>query len=113
MRLDRRRPSSARGRYGGRNGTVPELVDASVARVQLYTTAWCVYCTRARALLEARRVPFEEISLDGDPSFRQRVFELGGRWTVPLVLVDGRPIGGHDELAALDRAGQLAERLAA
>lgn len=84
-----------------------------MARVQLYTTAWCGYCARARALLEARGVPFEEIPLDADPSFRQRVFELGGRRTVPLVLIDGRPVGGHDELAALDRAGRLAERLAA
>ena len=55
-------------------------------------------------------------SLDDDPAFRQTVFDLGGRWTVPLVLIDGEPVGGFRELAALDRAGvleALAERLAA
>jgi glutaredoxin len=51
--------------------------------------------------------------LDADPGFRQRVYDLGRRWTVPLVTIDGEPIGGYDELAALDRSGLLAERLAA
>lgn len=84
-----------------------------MTRIQLYTTAWCGSCHRARALLEARGLAYEEIALDGDPAFRQRVFELGQRFTVPLVLIDGDPIGGYQELAALDRSGALAERLAA
>jgi len=84
-----------------------------VPRIRLYTTQWCGYCLRARALLDARGLRYEEISLDDDPAFRQLVFELGRRWTVPLVLIDGEPIGGYDELAALDRSGLLAERLAA
>ena len=46
-------------------------------------------------------------------AFRQRVYDLGRRWTVPLVTIDDEPIGGYDELAALDRSGLLAERLAA
>ena len=84
--------------------------------IRIYTTAWCGLCLQAKALLERRALPFEEISLDDDPAFRQTVFELGGRWTVPLVLIDGEPVGGFRELAALDRAGALqalAERLAA
>jgi glutaredoxin 3 len=75
--------------------------------IRLYTTRWCGYCTRAKALLAARSIPFEEIHLDDDAAFRRTVFELGGRWTVPLVVVDGAPIGGYDELASLDRAGAL------
>jgi glutaredoxin 3 len=84
-----------------------------VPRIHLYTTLWCGYCLRAKALLDARGLRYEEISLDEDPAFRQVVFDLGRRWTVPLVLIDGEPIGGYDELAALDRSGLLAERLAA
>ena len=84
-----------------------------VPRIRLYTTQWCGYCIRAKALLDARGLAYEEVALDHDPAFRQRVYDLGGQWTVPLVTIDGGPIGGYDELAALDRSGLLAERLAA
>lgn len=84
-----------------------------VPRIRLYTTEWCGYCVRAKALLDARHLPYDEVSLDDDPAFRQRVFDLGRQWTVPLVTIDGEPIGGYHELAALDRSGLLAERLAA
>ena len=75
----------------------------------MYTTAWCGYCDRAKALLEDRGLPYEEIMVDGDPAFRARLLDLTGRWTVPQVLVDGRPIGGFTELCELDRRGLLAE----
>ncbi|MEX2103422.1 MAG: glutaredoxin domain-containing protein [Gaiellaceae bacterium] len=83
-----------------------------MARVQMYTTAWCGYCTRAKALLEDRGIPYEEIRLDGDLEFRRKLLDLTGRWTVPQILVDGRPIGGFMELWQLDRDGRL-EQLAA
>jgi glutaredoxin 3 len=79
-----------------------------VPEITLYTVAWCGCCVRARRLLEERGIEFCEISLDGDPAFRQKVFDFGARWTVPLVMIDGVPIGGYDELAALDRRGVLA-----
>jgi len=78
----------------------------------MYTTAWCGYCTRAKTLLEDRGIPYEEIRLDGDLEFRRKLLELTGRWTVPQILVDGRPIGGFMELWQLDREGRL-EQLAA
>jgi len=84
--------------------------------IRLYTTAWCGLCLQAKALLDARGLPYDEIPLDDDPAFRQTVFDLGGRWTVPLVVIDEQPVGGYRELAALDRDGvleALAERLAA
>ena len=84
-----------------------------VPRIVLYTTQWCGYCVRAKALLDARGLDYAEVSLDDDPSFRQRVHDLGAQWTVPLVMIDGAPVGGYVELAALDRSGLLAERLAA
>lgn len=85
----------------------------SVSRIRLYTTEWCGYCVRAKALLDARGLAYDEVALDNDPGFRQRVYDLGRQWTVPLVTIDGEPIGGYHELAALDRSGLLAERPAA
>ena len=84
-----------------------------MARIEMYTTRWCGYCVRAKTLLESRGLPFEEISLDDDPGFRRRLVELTGGWTVPQILIDGRPIGGYTELWRLDRAGTLDELLAA
>src|ERR1041385_2203800 len=82
-------------------------------RIQMYTTRWCGYCVRAKTLLDARGLEYEEISLDDDPAFRQRLLDLTGGWTVPQILIDGRPIGGYTELWRLDREGRLGELLAA
>jgi glutaredoxin 3 len=83
-----------------------------MARVQMYTTSWCGYCVRAKTLLESRGLEYEEISLDDDPHFRRKLQEITGGWTVPQVVLDGKPIGGYRELWRLDRHGEL-ERLAA
>jgi len=78
-------------------------------RIQMYTTSWCGYCVRAKALLEQRGIEYEEIRLDDDdPAFRKELFELTGGWTVPQIVIDGRPIGGYTELWRLDRDGRLA-----
>ena len=74
----------------------------------MYTTTWCGYCVRAKALLDGRGIPYEEIELDDDdPAFRQKLMELTGGWTVPQIVIDGRPIGGYVELWRLDRDGRL------
>ena len=83
-----------------------------MATIEMYTTRWCGYCVRAKTLLEAPGLPFEEISLDDDPEFRRRLLELTGGWTVPQIVIGGRPIGGYTELWQLDRNGEL-ERLVA
>jgi len=83
-----------------------------MAQIQMYTTRWCGYCVRAKTLLQSRGLDFEEIFLDDDPAFRQRLLELTGSWTVPQILIDGRPIGGYTELWQLDRSGEL-DKLAA
>ena len=84
-----------------------------MSRVVVYSTRWCGYCVRAKALLDSRGIEYEEVLLDDDPSFRARLHELTGGWTVPQILVDGQPIGGYTELWRLDKSGQLQERLAA
>jgi glutaredoxin 3 len=84
-----------------------------MARIQMYTTSWCGYCVRAKALLDSRHLPYEEINLDDDPAFRQTIQDLTGGWTVPQILIDGQPIGGYTELWRLDRDGRLDALLAA
>ena len=82
-------------------------------RIRIYTTRWCGYCVRAKALLDSKGIPYEEVHLDDDPAFRQTVFDLTGGWTVPQIVIDGRPIGGYTELWLLAREGRLDELLAA
>jgi len=79
----------------------------------MYTTAWCGYCVRAKVLLQSKGIEVEEINLDDDPAFRQKLLDLTGGWTVPQILIDGEPIGGYTELWQLDKSGRLDERLAA
>jgi glutaredoxin 3 len=84
-----------------------------MTRVQMYTAGWCGLCVRAKALLQARGIAYEEVELGDDPAFRARLHELTGGWTVPQILVDGRPVGGYTELWRLDREGRLDDLLAA
>ena len=75
--------------------------------IRMYTTRWCGYCVRAKALLESRGFGYEEIEVDDDPGFREKLLTLTGGFTVPQIVVDGRPIGGYRELATLVRDGRL------
>jgi glutaredoxin 3 len=84
-----------------------------MARIRMYSTTWCGYCIRAKALLERRGLEYEEIVMDDDPAFRQKLLEMTGRWTVPQIFIDDVPIGGYTELWSLDRDGELDEPAAA
>ena len=84
-----------------------------MSRIQIYTTRWCGYCVRAKALLDDKGIQYEELTLDDDPAFRRTIQELTGGWTVPQILIDGEPIGGYTELWQLNRSGELDEQLAA
>ena len=79
-----------------------------MARVKLYTTPSCPFCVRAKRLLEARGIPFEEVDVAGDDALREEIMQRTGRRTVPQIFIDERSIGGFEELAALDVAGELA-----
>jgi glutaredoxin 3 len=83
-----------------------------MAEVQLYTTMWCPYCARARALLDRKGVAYTEIDIIENPERRSEMIQrAGGRTSVPQIFIDGEHIGGSDELVALDRDGQLDEKL--
>jgi glutaredoxin 3 len=77
-------------------------------KVEIYTTATCPYCMRAKMLLAEKNVAFTEIPVDGDPVLRGEMAERArGRTTVPQVFVGDRHIGGCDDLHALDAQGAL------
>ena len=79
-------------------------------RVQVFSTSYCGWCRRAEELLGAHAIAFEKIDVTNDPEARASLIErTGGRRTVPVVFVDGRPIGGYEELARLVQAGGLDE----
>ncbi len=81
-------------------------------RVQVYTSTFCFYCVRAKSLLKKRLIPFEEIDVSNDPARRAWLVATTRMKTVPQIFIDGEAIGGSDELAAMDRSGELARRMA-
>lgn len=80
--------------------------------VVMYSTAFCGYCTRARSLLERKGVVVQEIKVDEDVRDRETMLKKsGGRRTVPQIFIGERHVGGYDDLAALDRSGELDQLL--
>ncbi|GAB4571447.1 MAG: glutaredoxin 3 [Rhodothalassiaceae bacterium] len=79
-----------------------------MAKIEIYTKDWCPYCARAKSLLKTKGSAFEEISISDHPERRGEMIErAGGRATVPQIFIDGRHVGGCDDLVALDRSGGL------
>jgi glutaredoxin 3 len=80
----------------------------AASEVVMYSTAWCGYCQRARNLLERKGVAVREVKIDEDPKERDIMLaRSSGRRTVPQIFVGDRHVGGYDELAALERSGEL------
>ncbi len=84
-----------------------------MVEVTIYTTKFCGYCMRAKALLQSKGVAFKEIALDGDREGRVALMKKSGQHTVPQIWIGDEHIGGCDELMALDRTGNLDAMLAA
>ena len=78
----------------------------------MYSTKICPYCTAARRLLAGKGVAYEEIDVGRDPEMRRTMEELSGGRTVPQIFINDKPVGGYDDIAALDSAGKLDELLA-
>jgi len=83
-----------------------------MARIEIYTTPWCGYCARAKALLEKKGAAFEETDVMEDAVKRSEMRERSRRTTVPQIFINGQHVGGSDELAALEQAGKLDALLA-
>ncbi len=80
-------------------------------QIVMYSTTWCGYCQRARGLLARKGVDVREIKVDENPGQREIMVQKSGRRTVPQIFIGERHIGGYDDLAALERAGELDELL--
>ena len=84
-----------------------------MASVEIYTKVTCPYCVRAKRLLEMKKIDYREIAVDrGGAPKEEMVQRARGRTTVPQIFIDGRHVGGCDDLFALERSGEL-ERLLA
>ena len=85
-----------------------------MAKVDVYTTTYCPYCVRAKQLLDTKDVDYTEIDVTGDDAARINLVEKsGGRRTVPQIFINDQPIGGYDDMRALEETGQLDQLLAA
>lgn len=84
-----------------------------MARIVIYSSSYCPYCSAAKQLLTKKGVAYEEIDVDGRPALREEMrTKAGGVNTVPQIWIDDRHIGGCDDLHALDAAGKLDPLLA-
>ncbi len=79
--------------------------------ITLYTTRFCPYCIRARSLLGKKNVSYSDIGVDGRPELRREMMERSGRHTVPQIWIGERHVGGYDDLAHLERQGELDDLL--
>ena len=85
-----------------------------MARVEIYSKSTCGFCYRAKALLDAKDVDYEEYELTwGSPRREEMIQRSNGRTTVPQIFIDGKHVGGCDDLFALERDGKLDQYLAA
>ncbi len=85
-----------------------ETEEPSTAEVAMYSTNWCGYCQRARNVFERKGVAVREIKLDDEPDQRPLMLQrTGGQRSVPQIFIGELHVGGYDELAALDRSGEL------
>ena len=81
-------------------------------KVQIYTTHWCPYCDAAKALLEDKGVAYDEIEVTDQETRMAMVQRAHGRRTVPQIFVGDTHVGGYNEMATLERDGQLDRLLA-
>ena len=79
-------------------------------KITVYSTDACSFCTRAKALLDARKLEYTEINLERDPDGRAELVSRTGMLSFPQILVDDQLVGGFMELVAADRAGRLREQ---
>ena len=75
--------------------------------IVIYTKDYCGYCARAKSLLTAKGAAYRDIDVTCDAGLQAEMIERSGRRTVPQIFIDGRHIGGSDDLAALNASGEL------
>jgi glutaredoxin 3 len=78
-----------------------------MANIEIYTRSWCGFCARAKHLLETKGAPFTEIDIEATDRGPEMIQRANGGRSVPQIFIDGKHVGGCDDLYALDAAGKL------
>jgi glutaredoxin 3 len=78
-----------------------------MAHITIYSTGYCPYCIRAKALLDSKEVAYEEIRIDLQPMLKREMMARSGRQSVPQIFIDDLHVGGCDDLFALERQARL------
>ena len=83
-----------------------------MANVVIYRTPNCAYCVRVHQLLESKGVPFTEVDVSEDDGKRRWLVDVTRQRTVPQVFINDKPVGGFEDVARLNRTGELDKLLA-
>ncbi len=75
--------------------------------IKIYTITSCPYCSAAKRLLNERGLEYEETNIEHEGMSREKLIKLTGGRTVPQIIINGKPIGGYDDLLVLDQKGEL------
>ena len=102
-----------RARLFGRESEEFVALEGALKPVMMYSTRFCPFCMRARALLQQKQVPYKDVAVDGKPELREEMVQKSGRYTVPQIWIGETHVGGCDELMQLERNGELDSLLAA
>lgn len=78
-----------------------------VATIIIYSSLTCPYCDHAKELLDQKGLAYKEVNVDQDPNYLREMVEKSGRRTVPQIFIDGKHIGGFDDLRRLNESGKL------
>lgn len=76
-------------------------------KIEIYGSEYCGYCTAARMLFKKKGLSFDDILVSGDSEAREKMHRLSGKQSVPQIFINDQPIGGFDELFALEQSGDL------
>lgn len=82
-----------------------------MSKIIMYTKENCSYCVRAKQLLAAKNLTYQEIRVDQDPEQLEQMIQLSGRRTVPQIFINDQAIGGYDDLFTLSQSGKLTDLL--
>jgi glutaredoxin len=76
--------------------------------IKIYTTNWCSYCNFAKRYFDEEGQSYEEINIEEEGISREKMMKITGGMSIPQIVIDGKPIGGYDELMKMASAGELA-----
>ena len=82
-----------------------------MTQIEIYTSGWCPFCTRAKRLLDEKGLEYREFHIDQEPGKRAEMIERSGRLTVPQIFIGETHVGGSDDLARAERSGELDQLL--